>query len=143
MPKRIALKDSVMVDLVDLSDFAHSVQFTSAHANVDVSGFNATGSDEILAGSTAQSVTVDFYGSYGTGEVHQTLYPIHAGRTIVPFAWRPDMTTPASATNPELRGNVQLLSYGPGAARGAADSFSVEFVTADPAGLVFETTPLP
>jgi hypothetical protein len=42
-------------------------------------------------------------------------------------------------TNPELRGNVQLLSYGPGGARGEADTFEVTFTTADSAGLAFVT----
>ena len=143
MPKRIALKDSVEVDSVDLSDFARSVRFTSEHEQVDVSGFNATGANEYLAGTTTQNVTVEFFGSYGTGEVHATLYPIHKDREVVPIAWRPDQTTPASATNPELRGNVQLLQYGPGGTRGDVDTFEATFITADPAGLVFETTPLP
>ena len=143
MPKRIALKDSVEVDSVDLSDFARSVAFTSEHERVDVSGFNPTGASEFLAGQTTQSVTVEFFGSYGTGEVHATLYPIHKDREIVPLAWRPDQTTPASATNPELRGNVQLLQYGPGGTRGEVDTFEATFITADAAGLVFETTPLP
>jgi len=143
MPKRIALKDSVSVDSVDLSDFARSVALASSHARVDVSGFNPTGVNEYLAGPTDQSVTVEFFGSYGTGEVHATLYPIHAGREIVPFAWRPDQTTPASTDNPELRGNVQLLDYSPGATRGDAETFSAEFVAADENGLAYFTTPGP
>jgi hypothetical protein len=140
MPKRIALKDSVEVDSVDLSNFARSVAFSSEHARIDVSGFNATGTDEFLAGSTTQSVTVEFYGSYGSGEVHQTLYPIHKDREVVTFAWRPDQTAAASATNPSLEGNVQVLIYSPGATRGDAETYSVEFVAADPAGLAFVTT---
>lgn len=139
MSKRIALKDSVEVDSVDLSTFSRSVQLSSEHARVDVSGFNPTGSDEFLAGSTTQSVTVEFYGSYGTGEVHQTLYPIHAGREIVAFAWRPDQTAPAGPTNPSLEGNVQLLTYSPSATRGDAETFSVEFTAADAAGLAYVT----
>jgi hypothetical protein len=141
MSKRIALKDSVEVDGAPLSNFARDVRVTSEHERVDVSGFNPTGSNETLAGSTTQSVTVEFYGSYGTGEVHETLYHVHAGREIVTFAWRPDQTAPASATNPELRGNVQVLSYGPGATRGDADTFSVEFTAADEDGLMFFETP--
>lgn len=137
MPKRIALKDSVEVDSVDLSDFARAVTFSSEHARVDVSGFNATGTDEFLAGSTTQSVTVEFYGSYGTGEVHQTIYPIHKDREIVPFQWRADQTTAVGATNPELRGNVQVLTYSPAATRGDAEAFSVEFTSADEAGLEY------
>jgi len=143
MPKRVALKDSVEVDSVDLSNFARSVRLTSEHSREDVSGFSATGANEYLAGPTDQSVEVEFFGSYGTGEVHETIYPIHQGRDIVPFAWRPDQTTPASATNPELRGNVQVYTYGPGGTRGDVDTFPVTFNAADAAGLAFFTTPLP
>lgn len=141
--KRIALKDSVEVDSVDLSNFARSVEFASEHERVDVSGFNATGANEYLAGATEQSVTVEFYGSYGSGEVHQTLYPIHKDREVVSFAWRPDMTAVASATNPELRGNVQLYSYSPGATRGETETFSATFNAADEDGLQFFTSPGP
>jgi hypothetical protein len=141
MAKRIALKDSVMIDTTDLSTFSRAVQYTSEHERVDVSGFNATGANQYLAGQTTHSVTVEFYGSYGTGEVHATLEPIHKNRTIVPFKWRPDQTAPVSATNPELRGNVQVLTYSPGATRGEADTFEVEFTAADAAGLWFMTTP--
>ena len=48
MSKRIALKDSVMVDTTDLSDFSRTVRFSSEHNQVDVSGFNATGANEYL-----------------------------------------------------------------------------------------------
>jgi hypothetical protein len=140
MPKRIALKDQVTVDSVDLSNFARSVAFTSEHERVDVSGFNATGANEFLAGQTTQSVTVEFYGSYGTGEVHQTLYPIHQSRDIVPFAWRPDQTNPIAADNPSLEGNVQIYTYAPGGTRGDVDAFQVTFQTADSDGLAFVTT---
>ena len=139
MPKRVALKDHVMVDTADLSNFSRAVTLTSEHDRVDVSGFNPTGASEYLAGITTQSVTVEFYGSYGTGEVHQTIYPIHKNRTIVPFQWRPDQTAPVSAGNPELRGNVQVLTYSPEATRGDAEAFSVEFTAADAAGLAYVT----
>jgi hypothetical protein len=140
MAKRVALKDSIEVDSVDLSNFARSVSLSSEHARIDVSGFNPTGADEFLAGSTTQSVTVEFYGSYGTGEVHQTLYPIHASRDIVAFTWRPDQTTAVSATNPSLEGNVQILTYSPAATRGDAEAFSVEFTAADADGLAYVIT---
>jgi len=140
MSKRVALKDNVTVNAVDLSTFARSVRVTSEHAREDVSGFNATGANEYLAGPTDQSVTVEFFGSYGTGEVHQTLYPIHQNRTVVAFKWRPDQTASISATNPEYRGNVQLFTYGPGGTRGDVDAFEVTFNAADSTGLAFYTT---
>jgi len=137
MAKRIALKDSVTVDAVDLSNLARTVEFSSEHERIDVSGFSATGANEYIAGQTTQTVTVEFFGSYDVGEVHATLYPIHQNRDIVPFAWRHDQTNPVGVTNPELRGNVQVLTYSPGATRGEADAFSVEFTAADEAGLQF------
>ena len=143
MSKRIALKDSVEVGGIDLSNLSRSVRLSSEHERVDVSGFSATGANEYLAGSTEQSVEVEFYGSYGAGEVHATLYPLHKNRTVTDFAWRPDMTAVVSATNPELRGNVQVYTYGPGATRGDTDTFSVTFQAADEDGLQFFDTPAP
>lgn len=140
MAKRVALFDYVECDNVDLSNFARSVEFSSEHQQVDVSGFSATGADEFLAGNTVQTVTVEFYGSYGTGEVHQTLYGLHKARTIFDFVWRPNVNAVVSATNPELRGSVQLLTYSPGATRGEADTFSATFSAADSDGLVFFAT---
>jgi hypothetical protein len=139
MPKRVALKDSVQIDAQDLSNMARAVRFTSEHARIDVSGFNALGSNEYLAGATEQSVTVEFYGSYGTGEVHQTLYPLHKNRTTCAFKWRPDQTAVVGPTNPSLQGNVQIYSYGPGSTRGDTDTFEVVFNAADAAGLAFVT----
>lgn len=139
MAKRIALKDHVSVDAVDLSNFARTVGFSSEHERVDVSGFNPTGSNEYLAGQTEQQVTVEFFNSYGTGEVHQTLYPIHQNRDIVAFQWRPDQVAAIGPDNPELRGNVQLLTYSPSATRGEAETWEATFVAADPAGLAYVT----
>ena len=106
-----------------------------------MSGFTATGANEYLAGQTEQSVTCEFFGGYGATEVHQTLYPIHANREVVAFAvaGRPDRRR-LSATNPELRGNVQLLTYNPSATRGEAETWEATFVAADSAGLTYHTT---
>jgi predicted secreted protein len=140
MPKRVALKDHVSLDSVDISTFCRAVTFSSEHARIDVSGFNPTGADEFLAGNTTQSVSIEVYGSYGSGEVHQTVYPIHATRDIVPFEWRPDQTASVSATNPQLEGNVQVLTYSPAATRGDAETYTVELTAADASGLTFHTT---
>jgi hypothetical protein len=107
---------------------------------VDAGGFNALGTTEFLAGQTTQTVSVEFYNSYGAGEVHATLYPIHRDREVVPFTAKPDMTAAVSATNPELRGNVQVLTYSPQATFGDVEAFTVEFSAADPDGLQFYTT---
>ena len=137
MPKRIPLHDFVEVASVDLSSLARSVRYSSEHERVDVSGFSASGANEYLAGPTEQSLTVEFYGSYGTGEVHQTIYPAHKDREIIPVAWRPNQNQPIGVDNPELRGNAQVYSYSPGGARGDTDTFEVVFQAADEAGFEF------
>lgn len=135
MPKGLALKDFVSVDGVDLSDFASAVAPSFQDTQVDVSGFNAAGTDENIPGTRAQSVQVTFFGSYGAGEVHETLYHLYKARDVFAFAWRPDQTIPVGVGNPSLQGNVQLLDYSPSRTRGQADSFQVTFVAADSAGL--------
>jgi hypothetical protein len=142
VPKNIALKDYIAVDAAVLSNFARAVVYSSEHERVDVSGFSATGVNEYLAGTTDQSLTITFYGSYGAAEVHATLHPIHKNRTIVALKWRPDQVAPVSATNPELRGNAQLLTYGsPNRTRGEVDTFEAVFTACDAAGFDFFTAP--
>jgi hypothetical protein len=131
MAKRIALKDFVEVDGVDLSNLCRSVQFESTDDQVDVSGFNPTGSSEFLAGNRVRQVTCEFYGSRGSNEVHQVLFPIHDQRLTASFVWRAESGSAVSATNEELRGEVKILSYPEGATRGEAETQTVTFIEAD------------
>ena len=77
--------------------------------------------------------------AWGTGEVHQSLYENHRDRSIITFAWRPDASAVVGVANPELRGNVQIYTYSPGATRGEVEAFSVTFNAADEDGLAFFT----
>lgn len=140
MSKRIALHDFIEVDHVTLSNFARSVSFSSEHAREDVSGFSASGSDEFLAGRTTQSFTVEFFGSRGSNEANQVIYPLHRDKTVFPVVWRAEVGDSVSATNPELRGNVQALTFNPSATRGEVETFTVEFTAADSTGLVYYET---
>ena len=56
------------------------------------------------------------------------------------FEWRPDQTAAVSATNPQLEGNVQLLTYNPSATRGEEEAWEATFVAADSAGLAYVTS---
>ena len=94
MAKRIALKDHIIVDAVDLSNFARAVTFSSEHERIDVSGFNATGANEYLAGATEQEVTVEFFGSYGA---------IGSPRDAVPDPPRPRNRRVRVAARPDRR----------------------------------------
>ncbi len=140
MSKRIALKDYIEVDGVDLSDFFSQIGFDSVHNKVDVSGFNASGNDEFLAGNTTQGITGTVFGSYGAGEVWDVLWPLHKNRTVFTFKWRPDASNPVSATNPQLEGNAQINEWHAGATRGSAESFPVTFDPADAAGFDYVET---
>jgi hypothetical protein len=126
--KRIALNDYVEVDGVDLSTFFHRIGFTSDDEQIDVSGFNATGSDEILPGKRTLSVEADVWVSDASNESKQVLYPLHRDRTVFNFAWKKSRSS-VSATNPELRGSVRLPTWTEGATRGEGETTALTFVS--------------
>ena len=131
MAKRLALTDYIEVDNVDLSNLARSVEFESEDEEVDVSGFNPTGSSEFLQGTRVRAVTIEFYVTRGAGEVHQVVFPIHDARSTCDFVWRADSVAAVGATNEELRGTVRIPTYTEGGTRGEAETTSIRFVEAD------------
>lgn len=135
--KRIVLHDFVEVDAVDVSYWAKAVELGSEHERVEVGGFTESGADEYLAGRTEQQVTVTFNMS---PDLHAILWPIHKNREIVTFKWREDQRIPVSADNQQLEGNVQLLSYPRGAARGEVEEAAMLFTAVGEAGLDYHTT---
>jgi hypothetical protein len=126
--KRIALKDLIEIDNVDLSNNARSIAFTSEDERIDASGFNTTGASEFLAGTRVREVTIEFIMTRGSAGVHQTLYRLHDARVEFDFSWRADGSASISSTNPELRGTVILPSYSEGATRGELEVASLTFV---------------
>jgi len=130
MSKRIALKDYVELDGVDISNLTRSVSFESTDDQVDVSGFNPTGSSEFLAGNRVRQVTLEVYGSRGANEIHQIVFPIHDQRLTATFKWRADSAS-VSATNEELRGDVKILNYVEGGTRGEAETATITLIEAD------------
>lgn len=134
MSKRIALTDFVEIDGNDLSTFFSQFGFQSDHEQVDVSGFSVSGRDEFLAGKTTQNLTGTVFGAYGAGETWDVLYRLHRDKTVFTVKWRPDQNQAVSATNPQVEGNAQLLSWAGGATRGSVDSFPVTFSPADELG---------
>ncbi len=139
MSKRIALNDYIEIDHVDLSTFFRTFGFSSEHAREDVSGFSASGSDEFLAGRTTQSVSGEVFGARGANESFQVLQPLHRDKSIFPIVWRTSRSG-VGATNPELRGNAQLLTFTLTATRGEVEVWTAEFSAADSTGFVFYET---
>lgn len=140
MAKRIALYDFVEVDNVTISNFTRRVNPSSEHNRVDVSGFSASGKDEFLLGNTTQEITLEVYGSYGTNEIFQVLYPLHRDKTVFYFRWRPNVNSSVSATNPELRGNAILPNWSPEASRGDVETFTITLVAGDANGFTYYYT---
>lgn len=116
--KRVALTDYVEVDGADLSVWCRGVTYTSTDDQIDASGFNASGSDDMLAGKRANSVQLDIIMSRASGGPHDVLYPLHRDRLEFDFVWRTDVNNAVGPTNPELRGTFILPEYGEGATRG-------------------------
>ena len=135
MAKSVSLHWYVEIDNVDLSEFARDVQYNSEHGRIDVSGFTATGADEFLAGNTVQDINIEMFNAYGAGETFQTLTSLHKNRTVFDIEIRPNMNNPASATNPVLRGSVQLLTFPQSATRGEVGVSTYTFTAADEDGL--------
>lgn len=138
--KRVALYDYVECDGVELSKWCRGVTFTSTDDQIDASGFNATGSDDTLAGKRAQSVTLDIIMSRVSGGPHDVLAPLHFSRSEFDFVWRPDVNSAAGATNPELRGTVILPEYSEGATRGDLEVASLTLVGTSTSPLTFFET---
>jgi hypothetical protein len=110
MSKRIALKDYIAVDGVDISNFVRAVGYTSTDDRVDASGFNSTGASEFLSGIRTDEITLDVIMGRGSSEPHQILQPLHRDRSTFDFVWRADGSAGVSSTNPELRGTAILPS---------------------------------
>lgn len=141
MSKRIALKDYIAVDGVDISNFCRAVNFTSTDDRVDASGFNSTGASEFLAGTRVQEVACDFIMGRASSEPHNVLWPLHRDRSEFNFVWRADGSASVSAANPELRGLVVLPEYAEGATRGELEVATLTFVASNAATpLAFHAT---
>jgi hypothetical protein len=135
MAKRIALTDHITCDGVDLSDFFRQIGIENADAEVDVSGFNPTATDEFLQGTRAQTVSAEIFVGRGAGETQDILYPLYRDRTTFAFTWRATADA-VSTTNPEWRGNVKMFGWSEGATRGEVETTPVTFRAADSTGIV-------
>lgn len=128
--KDIALADEIHVDGVDVSDAFKSFGFSSEKEQVDVSGFNATGADESLAGKKAETFTGEmFY----TPETYALLWPLYAAGTIFVVRWTPNGL--ADPTREYFYANCQILSFPPQATRGDVRTMQVTFTPADENGI--------
>lgn len=130
----------VSVDGVNLSNWSFSIDTPSEKEQIDVSGFNPTGNKEFLAGQKEDSVTVGMLQDFQAGGPHATLFPIYNTDDTVFLRVR-HTSAAASATNPELQGNVTLRTYnGLSGEINSRSEFSATFVPNDEDGLTWSAS---
>jgi hypothetical protein len=128
--KQIALHDSITIDGTDMSNAFRSFGQPSERAEVDASGFNASGRNETLAGQVTQSFEGEvFY----TAESYATLKPLFDNQTIFEVTWQPDGLV--DATREVYYGMCQLYQFGATSTRGDVAAFAVTFRAADENGI--------
>lgn len=132
--KTVALKWFVECDGVDLSKWFRDIHVNSEDDQVDASGFNPTGVDDIIPGKRARSVTGQVMMSRVADGPHQILFPLHENRSEFDIVLRADSSAGVSATNGEWRGKVTMPTWSEGATRGELEVTDVTFnsVASDP-----------
>lgn len=76
MAKEVLTNPKVVVNSVDLSDHAYSIEMPSAAEEVDVSSFGSTGYREFLVGLKDASITVGFFNDHSSASVADTIQPL-------------------------------------------------------------------
>ena len=110
MAKFAATDVSVVINGTDISDYCYSVDLPDSKDQIDVSGFNSTGSREFVPGTRDQSVTLGVLQDFGSTAIHQLLNPLYTGNSAFLFTIKPTSGA-VSATNPKYSGTAQLYEY--------------------------------
>lgn len=110
MGKFILTNGYVLINSVDLSDHAHSLDTPDSKNQVDVSAFSASGYIDTLPGQRTQTLTVGFLQDYAAAKVHQTLQPLYENASAFTFTVAPNGSS-ISSTNPKWSGTAELYEY--------------------------------
>jgi len=133
---KVILRDaSIVIDSVDLSDHASSVEISSAKDLVEVTAFgNAYKTNLVGLGDATMSVT--FFQDYAAASVDATLWPLHDAESTFDVVIKPE-SGPVSATNPSYTMTAVLPEFNPIAGGvGEASTVDVEFQNAGETGIV-------
>src|SRR5690348_9825515 len=110
MAKFAATDVYVLLNSQNISDWCFEVDTPDAKNQIDVSGFNPTGSQEYVPGSRDQSITLKVLQDYGSTQIHQLLNPLYVNNTVFAIELRPTSAA-RSATNPWYGGSAQMYEY--------------------------------
>lgn len=131
MAKEINRNVSVLVNSVDLSNHAYSVEMEDVAEEVDLTSFGPSGYKEFGPGMKDATVTVSFFNDHATGSVADTIQPLYSSGGTFPLRIKPDLAGTVAYTmtakvysNPMLAGGV-----------GEASTIDVTFRNAGTAGV--------
>jgi hypothetical protein len=111
VPKYLLTNAKILVAGVDLSRFGFSLDTPETKEQVDVSGFNPTGTREYLPGQNDQTITIGFLQGFGTSEPHRVLQPLYTSGTTFPISIQADATAAVGPGNPTFGGTASLYDY--------------------------------
>ncbi len=111
MAKFLITDVKVVVNNVNLSDHADSVDTPAESEQIEVSSFSPSRTREFLPGLADQTIEIEFLQDFAAGKVHATLYPLYSGGSSFPLFVQPDSDAGTSATNPIFGGTAVLFSY--------------------------------
>ena len=135
----------VVVNSVDLSDQAFSVDAPMEKDQIDVSTFSTTGARSFLPGVSDQTLTIGFRQNFAAGKVHATIEPLFRLGSQFPIYIVPDSDTGTGSLNPVFGGTASVYAYNglSGELNDSAD-IEVEFKAAPGSSLRWGTVwPLP
>ncbi len=138
MSKSVANRWKVVVNSVDLSVYADSVDTNNEKDQIDMSGFG--GAREYLPGIEDATLTIEFFFGQGTNEPHRVMYPLYAGGSAFPVYCLADSTAGTSATNQIYGGSASIYTYPVSAALNEPVKYSVDFKPAPNSNFTWGTT---
>jgi len=143
MPRRVATDWRVVVDNLDLSEWAFDVQIADEKEQVDASGFG--GKRTFLQGVQDQEVTVSFRNGMGSSEPFFVLRPLYEAGSIFTFYVQEDNDGgTATNVNPQYGGSAtQMFSLPIGATLNDVEDVVVAFRPASNEGFSWGTAGTP
>jgi hypothetical protein len=118
---------SVVLNGVDLSDHAKSIELNVEAEELETTAFSADGFKEHIGGLKGGSLSITFNQDFAASSVDATLWPLLG--TVVTFAVKA-VKAAVSATNPSYSGSVLISNYSPlGNGVGELAEVQVQFPT--------------
>lgn len=107
---KLVLRDCyIVVNGVNFSDHASSVEVNLSKNEVETTNFSGSGRERV-AGLKDDGFVINFQQDFGASQVDATLYPLYNLETEFTVEVRPTSSA-ASATNPKYTATCVLLEY--------------------------------